>query len=716
MNTLRRFWQEQLVPRLPAAAQLAALIVVALALLYPAPFTSNLLPASWAGSDLGFSHWPFALLIQRTFAQNARLPLWNPYFGGGQPLGANPLAALFYPPTQLVHFLSLRDYFLVLLLGHLVLAGLGTLLLARRVSGLPRLPALVAAVSYMATPRLIAHLGAGHVTLIQTVAWYPWLALGCWATVRDPRRWGAAFALAIALTLLAGHPQMAYYGLLMTAVLAVWLLAKRWRQEGLRAAFASVAGLAAAGGIGALLAAIHLVPLMELASHSTRQVAVSSQTAVNSIEVAYPSLRHFVKEFFDPRPPYGSVWESMVTPGLAVLALAGVAALASLRKVWPMLLTIVIVAGLALGNISLLYRVVARYLPEMNLFRDPTRIWFLALFLFALLAGIGADALIRSAQRVWSHSKGLIGVLTLVVVAASLVGVDVGYGYARVGDANVIGTPDALARSAGQLAGSGRIYAVQENILQANAVEMQVPLADGWDPLLLQSYVSYMNRAGGYTTGGYELHVPAFDYPWLQPDARLLGLMNVSVVVSRRPMTDPRLVLAGEEQGTLIYKNTAVAGPAYLVNPGSDGNVPSLKQASVLDNSVRALALTPEQETFTFATSTTAYLVIAMPSFPGWNVELDGHAAPVQLFAGVMPAIKVGPGTHTVSYTYAPLSVRLGGLISAVGLLAALAWFLAGRFWRRRKPGGSRRGEKPDTESSSTHNGTDRDVSLVGEN
>ena len=123
----------------------------------------------------------------------------------------------------------------MLILGHLVFTGLGMLLLARRAVGLPRLPALVAAISYMATPALLAHLGAGHVTIVQTVAWYPWLALACWATVREPRRWGALLGICIALVLLAGHPQMAYYGLLMTIILSAWLLVKRLRLEGWRA-------------------------------------------------------------------------------------------------------------------------------------------------------------------------------------------------------------------------------------------------------------------------------------------------------------------------------------------------------------------------------------------------------------------------------------------------------------------------------------------------
>lgn len=675
----------KLVSWLPALGQLAILVLVAAGLLWPAPFTQSQLFAAWQGSDLMLSHWPMALLIQRTFAQQHALPLWNPYFGGGLPLGADPLAALFYPPTQLVHFLALRDYFLVLIMGHLVFAGLGMLLLARRALGLPRLPALVAAIAYMATPRLLAHLGAGHVTIVQTVAWYPWLALACWATVRAPRHWGVALGLCIALTLLAGHPQMAYYGLLMTAALAAWLLLARWRREGWRELGAPVAGLAAAGVIGALLAAVHLLPLMELTALSTRQLSVASGDR-------YPLLDFLHALIFQPSPA-GSTWEGLISPGPVVLILVLVGAVMRWRKVWPLVLGAVLVGALAMGNASPIYLVVAHILPDFDLFRGLARIWFVALMLIALLAGFGADALLQGVQRISFRGVRRIsnygalaaGFGLALIVALSLILSDIG--YARTGNANVVTTPSMLTRTAVQLAGSGRIYGEQENIPQVNAVQLRVRLADGWDPLLIESYVSYMQQAGGYSISGYQLHIPD-DSPLVQPHAALLGLMNVSVVVSRRPLADPRLVLAGKVDGTLIYKNTADAGPAYLVQPGLDSNPPLLDQVQRLDTAVHTVTLAPEQETFTFSTSTTAYLVLAVPSFPGWAANLDGHAVSVQLFAGVMPAIKVGPGTHTLSYTYAPTSVRRGAMLSALGLLALILWLILARFWL---PGPSRR-------------------------
>ncbi len=665
----RRYGRVSLVPWLPAVGQLTALVVVAVALIMPAPMRLNQLPAGGRGSDLMTSHWPTALLIQRTFAQEHRLPLWNPYYGGGQPLAADPLAALFYPPTHLVHFLSLHDYYLVLIIGHLVFAGLGMLLLARRAVGLPRFPALVAAVSFMATPRLISHLGAGHVTILQTVSWFPWLALACWATVREPRRWGALLGVCLGLTLLAGHPQMAYYGLLMTAGVAVWLLVKRWRLEGWRPLLESVVGLTAAGVIGVLLASVHLLPLMEFTALSTRQLSVSSTDS-------YP-LQNFLYALINQQSAPGLSWEVMVTPGLAVLILALFALVTRWRKTWPLVLGVVLVAGLAMGNASPFYLLLARVLPDFDRFRGLARIWFIAIVPLALLAGLGAESLLRGVQRAWPRGTVAASVLTVLVVVLTLIVTD--SGYARSDDVRIATTPSELALTAAHLAGSGRIYGVQRNILQVSAVQLGTDLADGWNPLLIESYVSYMQHAGGYTYRGYQFTIPSYDSPSVNPQLNtwLLGLMHVSVVVSRTPLNDPRLVRVGEVNITLIYKNTADAGSGYLVSPGPDGNPPSLDQIQRLDVGVRTVTQTSEQDTFTFSTSTKAYFVIAMPAFPGWTANLDGHSAPIQQIAGVLPAIKVGPGTHKLSYTYAPSSVRLGALLSVIGLLAALAWLIA---------------------------------------
>lgn len=682
LSAWRRVDADRRAEWLIAAGEGALFFVIVTLLLWPGPFTFNLLPAGGLGSDLMRSHWPTALLIQRTVAQQHRLPLWNPYFGGGQPLVADPLAAVFYPATQLANFLPLRVYYLVLLMGHLLLAGVGMLLLARRALGLQRLPALVAAVAYMATPRLIAHLGAGHVTIVQTVAWMPWLALACWATAHRPWRWGPLLGLCIALTLLAGHPQMAYYALLMTTGVGIWLLVRRWRTQGRRAALVSAAGLGAAALVGVLLAGVHLVPLMKFTARSTREVSLASTDT-------YP-LPGFLRALVGFEHPSLVPWEGMLYPGAVVLILAALALVLRWRQAWPLLLGIALVAALAMGNSSPIYLFAARILPDFNRFRGLARIWFVALLGFALLAGLGTEVLLRLVQRVAAPRVTLIcGLLTVLALAGSLVVTD--WGTAHVGDVTASTAPSALALTAAHLAGGGRVYGLQRNIPQVDAVELGITLADGWDPLLLENYAAYMQRASGYHYNGYQLTVPAvnLDDPQFRGsltahlDARLLGLMHVSLVLSRTPLTAAGLVRVGKADNTMIYRNTLDAGPGYLVRPGAGGRVPALDTLQRLDTAVHADTLAPEQSVFTFTSPAAAYFVVPTPVFPGWTATLDGRAVPVRTIAGVLPAIAVGPGTHHLSYTYTPRSVPLGAALSLLGLLAILTW-LAFAFQRER--------------------------------
>ncbi|HET8632010.1 MAG TPA: hypothetical protein VFL91_31675 [Thermomicrobiales bacterium] len=686
------------------AGQVVTLVAVAAAVIWPAPVTSDELPGvfpiGWQQSDLFLSHWPAALLLKRTVAQAHRLPLWNPYYGGGRPLAADPLAALFYPPTQLANLLPLRDYFLAIFLGHLLLAGLGMLLLARVALGLPRLPALLAAVAFMATPRLIGHVGAGHVTMVQAVAWLPWLALAAWATVRRPARWWPALAACLALLLLAGHPQVAYYGGLLLAGLAVWLLARRWRALGRRAALAAALGLGAAGVAGGCLAAVHLLPLMEFTARSTRQLAVP-------VPDAYP-LPDFLRALVGIMRPSKVPHEDILTPGIAVLPLVALGVAARWRKGLPLLLAVVVAAALAMGQASALYHLAARVLPDFDKFRGLSRIWFLGLVPIALLAGLGADALLAGIRRFSARGALAAGLLVLLVVGVDLVHTDQPYNHVATVRPEVQ-TSD-LAREAAKIAGTGRIYGVQRNMEQLSAVTLNARLAGAWDPLLIESYAQFMQRAGGYTFQGYQLSIPPYEvsdpgYPTsvdAQPNAELLGLMHVSIILSRYQLTDPRLMEVGQWDGAYVYQNFADAGPAYLVLPAPDGTPPAIANVSRLTVPVRADQPSPERATFAFTAPSDSYLVIADPAFPGWVARLDGRPVHLDALDGVLPAVRVGPGQHTVTYAYEPRGLSIGATLALLALLACLGWAVGYAVWERRARAASRSLSSREVEPAAT--------------
>lgn len=88
-------------------------------------------------------------------------------------------------------------------------------------------------------------------------------------------------------------------------------------------------------------------------------------------------------------------------------------------------------------------------------------------------------------------------------------------------------------------------------------------------------------------------------------------------------------------------------------------------------------------------------LVLADQFYPGWSatVETDGKARTVPIVRTncVMRGVALPAGRHRVTFRYRPVSLMLGGAISAVALLGLVAWAGASR-WPRRKvqPGSGR--------------------------
>ncbi len=56
----------------------------------------------------------------------------------------------------------------------------------------------------------------------------------------------------------------------------------------------------------------------------------------------------------------------------------------------------------------------------------------------------------------------------------------------------------------------------------------------------------------------------------------------------------------------------------------------------------------------------------------------------VHTIDGVVPALRLTPGTHEVVYAYRPRSVQIGGTLTLLGLAASGGWVLGQRILRRR--------------------------------
>ena len=72
-------------------------------------------------------------------------------------------------------------------------------------------------------------------------------------------------------------------------------------------------------------------------------------------------------------------------------------------------------------------------------------------------------------------------------------------------------------------------------------------------------------------------------------------------------------------------------------------------------------------------------LTISQVAYPGWQAAVDGAATPVLTSDGVLQAVAVPAGTHTVTLHFQPQAVLTGAIISLLTLVAAAIGLLAAR-------------------------------------
>ena len=95
-----------------------------------------------------------------------------------------------------------------------------------------------------------------------------------------------------------------------------------------------------------------------------------------------------------------------------------------------------------------------------------------------------------------------------------------------------------------------------------------------------------------------------------------------------------------------------------------------------------------------FEAAAAGQLILNDTYFPGWRAELDGEAVDIHPANGAFRAVEVPAGRHEVRFSYRPVSVVAGAIISLVALgllLVGLLWSQRARFAKNRDPGSSER-------------------------
>lgn len=348
-----------------------------------------------------------------------RNPLWEPSMMLGYPLFADPNQAFWYPLLRVARYIP--HAFNAYAVAPYVIAAFGIAGFAKRVSA-SITGSIVAGLTFSLGGFMISH--QGHINLIHPAAWTPYLLWTVEELRRRPRAVVAAGgALAFALCALSGPQQLLAYVTLIALAYAVVFAPN---EPATRRHF--WAYIAVTFGFGLGLAAIAIVPSVELTMTSVRATQTYENFSVFSIGLAELPIRVLFPYFFGataaPTYPWShenvgaftevSNYAGILPLMLSILALAGRRFRAQswfwmIVALWGLWMSL----GDALGAGRLAYD-----LPIYGLFRIPGRHALEFTFAIAILAALGAANIAQT--RVRTRDVALAIVPLAVIFAAVL--------------------------------------------------------------------------------------------------------------------------------------------------------------------------------------------------------------------------------------------------------------------------------------------------------
>ncbi len=670
-------------------------------LLWLAPLISDPMGVLfWRGgaySDLLISHWPNAAFVRHSLIEWGQIPLWNPMILSGAPFAADPLSGLYYPPNWLAFAIGPGVAFNLLTWLHLTWAGLGTWKLSRTL-GVSSGPAIVAGLAFAGMPKLIGHIGLGHVSLVFAVCWTPWILLAFGKAVEriDGKRFPSAALAGAALgTIFLIDPRWFLPMALLSGAYCAWRVAHSLQgQTTISSEWArAVSSLVVAGLMALAIAAILAAPLAEYLSLSTR----ANLSLAESTELSLPAF--YLLNILAPEYAGWPEWQIYAGVVVLFLALAAVAGRAQGRWFWVGIVGFSVV--LALGNLTPLYGLMSAVVPGFDQLRVPPRTLFLSSFALAMLAGLGLDQImkagipIRQLRLIGAALAGLLLILALwlwlqdqavlrsaaTIISAALIGLAVlwagisqikspqwtvfGWGLLIVLDLSLVNLTTLEVRAApnseeiaAQIEASNqRVFSPSYSLPQPSIASAGLELADGINPLQLHSYWEYMSRATGFDGSQYSVTLPPFpegdpQADWgFKPDATLMGELSIAQVVSAYPIVGDELDFEETEDGLHFYTNPQAQPRARVI--GGDP--------------VHIRSHTPNR--LIMVASGPGTLVTSEIAYPGWEVAIDGSPASLQTHAGLLRAVQLSAGEHEVEFTFRPGSLRAGALITLLGLV-----------------------------------------------
>ena len=188
--------------------------------------------------------------------------------------------------------------------------------------------------------------------------------------------------------------------------------------------------------------------------------------------------------------------------------------------------------------------------------------------------------------------------------------------------------------------------------------------------------------------------------------ARFRQFMSVRYRVAEKPSNDQQKQVFEGPRGLKVFENPTWFPRAWMVHsaaiepdpkqmshrltsPNFDPlkqvllshAAPTLESCDGTQDVARLGPRTPNKITITVDAACRGMLILNDVYYPGWRATIDKSPTPINEAYGVVRGVTVEKGKHTVVFEFSPASVKLGALLSVLGVVGAcVAGFRAGAF------------------------------------
>lgn len=663
--------------------------------------------------------------LYQTFQELGGISLWNPYLFFGQPAVGNIQYSLFYPLNIFFLFIPFFKALWIYQVLHLIIAGLGTYLLARYTGG-GKYGSTLSGCLYMLNGRILYYINAGWVGYFGSICWLPMVILmALYVYKRKELYFPALLGIALAMTFLAGTPQYTLLGCFLFVIQGVFkIFSYQTKEERVSLLFR----MFLTGIILFLLIGVQLFPAIEQTYLSSR---VFLADGLNGFHFEW-DIRQWFRILFRPELlNHDFAWELCAYIGVGGIALSLPGFFSARERlvlcfIWGFIPWLV-----SMGPAFPPFAVIMKTVPGMSILTSPSRYFIFSILILCIAAGHGLEfavdryenakgkinfyfitacffiiligllvepydldsnkANIRFLSAVvifflliylnLRHKSWTLKILLLCVLIADpiVLSVDILNREYRIKD---LKAPQKIILALKKYPGSVRIATIQPEALRDNllnpfddsfSAEYKIRRAGGYDPLAMLSTLQFLTKMDG--TGEINDAMWGFRlWGFSRPD--LYNIAGITHIITYTPLEDPALKFVVQDSITMphfhggwwtdqpvyLYQNINVFPRAFFLPHGSPGSISPIEISSS----------SPDHLYLKFQIKQSGTAVISESFHPGWIPVTDDTSVYLKPFLNTFISFNINEGDHNIVLKFSPKSFHLGLWFTVSGLLLIL--------------------------------------------